>query len=138
MKKLVALILLIFKLWILVKKITNSKFASRIPLGCFQKTKAQTHLLNVISQADLAFSALLKQKRKKIRKTQNKWKKKIWKQWFLTFFFSFLCKYLVSLMVFLMENLQSKSESDLRTTGSLAIWWKINWHLCDYFQRKLT
>lgn len=51
-----------------MKKMTNSKFASRIPLGCFQKTESQTHLLNVISQVDLAFSALLQQKRKKDQK----------------------------------------------------------------------
>lgn len=72
MKTLVVLILLMFKLWILVKKINNSKFASKIPMGCFQKIKSQTHLFNVISQADcnvLALYALLKQKKaeKKMR-----------------------------------------------------------------------
>lgn len=141
MKTLVVLILLIFKLWILVKKITNSKFASKIPMGCFQKIKSQTHLFNVISQADcnvLALSALLKQKKKGRKKKREEIKRRSESSDFFFFFSSPFYANICFLNGVFWETLQSNSENELWRTGSLTIWWKINLHLCDYFQRKLT
>lgn len=86
-----------------MKKITNSKFASKIPMGCFQKIKSQTHLFNVISQADcnvLALSALLKQKKKGRKKREKKLKEGLKAVIFFFFFLPLFMQISVSSMVF--------------------------------------
>lgn len=86
-----------------MKKITNSKFASKIPMGCFQKIKSQTHLFNVISQADcnvLALSALLKQKKKGRKKKREEIKRRSESSDFFFFFLPLFMQISVSSMVF--------------------------------------
>lgn len=88
-------------------------------MGFFQKIKAQTHLFNVISQADcnvLAFYALLKQKGRKKPQTYMKKKKRRrmkirFSSDFDFYFFLFFLQLSVSLMVFFWGGtLQSNSE----------------------------
>lgn len=58
-----------------METITNSGFASKIPMACFQNIKAQAHPFNVISQTDcnvLAFYTLLKQNQTKTKNIKTK------------------------------------------------------------------
>lgn len=123
------------------KKITNSGFASKIPMACFQNIKTQAHLFNVISQADcnvLAFYALLKQNQTKTRKipqtNQRRKEKKVWRHW--CFLLPFLMQIPVSLMVFIGKDC-SQTWSELRTTGSLINWWEKPLVLSVYLENNL-